>query len=67
MGTLKMSYSDVIATIIKDGQLTVKQYEMLIKTANEDGVIDREEREGILKVPEMKNRGELKLFGEEYY
>jgi hypothetical protein len=60
-----MSYRDLVQRIIADGRLTAEEYKLLLKTANEDGVIDAEEREGILKVLGMKQRGELKLFGED--
>lgn len=57
-----MSYTDLVERIIADGVLTADEYEELLKTANADGKIDEEERQGILRVLEMKDRGELKLF-----
>lgn len=54
-----MSYTDLINRIIEDGILTTDEYIELLETANEDGKIDDEEREGIMKVLKMKKEGTL--------
>lgn len=54
-----MSYTDLVNRIIEDGKLTTDEYQELLTTANADGVIDDEEREGILKVLAMKKEGTL--------
>lgn len=54
-----MSYTDLVNRIIEDGILTTDEYIELLETANEDGKIDDEEREGIMKVLKMKKEGTL--------
>lgn len=54
-----MSYTDLVNRIIEDGKLTTDEYQELLATANADGIIDKEEREGILKVLSLKKEGKL--------
>jgi CBS domain containing-hemolysin-like protein len=54
-------FSELVDKIIEDGRLTADEYNLLLKTANEDGKIDKEERKGILRILDMKNKGELEL------
>lgn len=60
-----MSYKELVDRIIADGVLTSKEYLELLETANKDGVLDAEEREGILKVLKMKEEAKLKLFSKD--
>lgn len=54
-----MSYTDLVNRIIEDGKLTTDEYQELLATANADGIIDKEEREGILTVLSLKKEGKL--------
>jgi len=56
-----MSYTELVERIIEDGKLTVDEYKTLLETANEDTLMDSEEREGILRVLTLKKEGKLQF------
>ena len=56
-----MSIKKMVDSIVRDGKLTLREHQLLIKKIHEDGTIDEEENEQLTRVLEMIKKGELKI------